>query len=121
MLAYRDRCAVCDAPAEEIVQGRELEVVALNDLTSNEQLAYLLKFDSNYGRYPGEVKVEGDKIVVDGNPIKVTAMRNPATPRRSSTRSRSPLPPAPIAGATSTPDSHGLRVIAASSCAKART
>jgi glyceraldehyde 3-phosphate dehydrogenase len=56
----------------------KLEVVALNDLTDPQTNAHLLKYDSNYGRFPGRVEVEGDTIRVDGDAIKVFAERDPA-------------------------------------------
>jgi len=56
----------------------ELEVVALNDLTDTKTNAHLLKWDSSYGRYPGEVSAGADAIMVDGRPIKVLAERDPA-------------------------------------------
>jgi len=59
--------------------GRDdIEVVAINDLGPVETNAHLLRFDSVHGRYPGEVKVDGDTIDVGAGPIKVTAERNPA-------------------------------------------
>ena len=57
---------------------KDIEVVAINDLGPVETNAHLLRFDSVHGRFPSEVKVEGDSIVVDGAPIKVTAIKNPA-------------------------------------------
>lgn len=48
----------------------DLEVVAINDLTDNEDLAYLLKYDSAQGRFPYEVAVKGDALVVNGKEIK---------------------------------------------------
>jgi len=48
----------------------ELEVVAINDLTDNEDLAYLLKYDTAQGRFPHEVEVKGDNLVVAGKEIK---------------------------------------------------
>ncbi|WP_227268612.1 type I glyceraldehyde-3-phosphate dehydrogenase [Roseobacter weihaiensis] len=56
----------------------DVEVVAINDLSSPETLAHLLKYDSVHGRFPGEVKVEGDALVVNGQSIQVTALRDPA-------------------------------------------
>lgn len=47
-----------------------MEVVAINDLTSNDDLAYLLKYDTAQGRFPYSVAVEGDDLVVDGKTIK---------------------------------------------------
>ena len=57
---------------------KDIEVVAVNDLGPVETNAHLLRFDSVHGRFPSEVKVEGDSIVVDGHKIKVTAIKNPA-------------------------------------------
>ena len=57
---------------------KDIQVVAINDLGPVETNAHLLRFDSVHGRFPSEVKVEGDSIVVDGQSIKVTAIKNPA-------------------------------------------
>lgn len=54
----------------------ELEVVAINDLTDNEDLAYLLKYDTAQGRFPYSVKVENDDLVVDGKAIKSYAEKD---------------------------------------------
>ena len=56
----------------------ELEVVAVNDLTDPETNAHLFKYDSNYGRYPGEVSVAEGALVIDGQRIAVLAERDPA-------------------------------------------
>jgi glyceraldehyde 3-phosphate dehydrogenase len=56
----------------------KLEVVVLNDLTDPKSNAHLLKYDSNYGIYPGKVEATGDSIVVDGKATKVLAERDPA-------------------------------------------
>ena len=56
----------------------DLEVVAVNDLTDNQSLAMLLKYDSVHGRYPGSVKASDEGLVVDGKTIKVLAERDPA-------------------------------------------
>jgi len=56
----------------------KLEVVAINDLTDPRTNAHLLRWDSNYGRYPGKVEAAPDAIVVDGKRIKVIAERDPA-------------------------------------------
>jgi glyceraldehyde-3-phosphate dehydrogenase, type I len=62
-----------------IESGRkDIEVVAINDLGPVETNAHLLRFDSVHGRFPAEVKVDGDTIDVGRGPIKVTAIRNPA-------------------------------------------
>jgi len=55
----------------------DVEIVAVNDITDPKTLAYLLKYDSIFGRYPGDVAHEGDSIVVDGRPIRVLAERDP--------------------------------------------
>lgn len=55
-----------------------VEVVAFNDLTDAKTLAHLLKYDSVHGKFPGEVAVEGDFLVVNGKKIKVMAEKDPA-------------------------------------------
>ena len=55
----------------------DLEVVAVNDLTDPATNAHLFKYDSNYGRYPGEVAVEGGTLVINGQRIAVLAERDP--------------------------------------------
>ena len=57
---------------------KDIEVVAINDLGPVETNAHLLRYDSVHGRFPSEVTVEGDSIVVDGQRIRVTAIKNPA-------------------------------------------
>lgn len=54
-----------------------LEVVAVNDIVSIENTAYLLKYDTVYGIYEKEVTPEGDKLVVDGQKIHYSSIRNP--------------------------------------------
>ena len=56
----------------------DLNVVAINDLTSPDQLAHLFKYDSVMGIYPGDVSADGDTLVVDGRRIKILAERDPA-------------------------------------------
>jgi glyceraldehyde 3-phosphate dehydrogenase len=56
---------------------KDVEVVGINDLLDVEHLAYLLKYDSVHGKYPGTVDVENGHLVVDGRTIRVTAERNP--------------------------------------------
>ena len=55
----------------------DVEIVAVNDLTDAKTLAYLLAYDSIFGRYPGTVEHEGDTLIVDGTPIRVMAERDP--------------------------------------------
>src|SRR3954452_12693926 len=62
-----------------VESGRtDIEVVAVNDLGPVETNAHLLRFDSVHGRFPSEVKVEGDALVIDGRRVRVTAIKNPA-------------------------------------------
>jgi glyceraldehyde 3-phosphate dehydrogenase len=63
-----------------VESGRtDIQVVAINDLGPVETNAHLLRFDSVHGRFPAEVTVEGEFLVVDGQKIKVTAIKDPAT------------------------------------------
>ena len=55
-----------------------LELVAINDLADAESNALLFKRDSVHGAYPGEVRADGDDLIIDGRRIKVTAERDPA-------------------------------------------
>ena len=55
----------------------DVEIVAVNDLTSAAECAHLFKYDSNYGTFAGDVKVSGETIEIDGKPIKVLAERDP--------------------------------------------
>lgn len=56
----------------------DIEFVAVNDLTDAATLAYLLKYDSNFGTLCNQVEAEGDAIVVDGKKIKVLSEKNPS-------------------------------------------
>ena len=56
----------------------EFEVVAINDLLEPDYLAYMLKHDSVHGRFNGDVKVNGNNLVVNGKNIRLTAERDPA-------------------------------------------
>jgi glyceraldehyde 3-phosphate dehydrogenase len=55
----------------------DIEIVAINDLGDPETNAHLTRYDSTHGRFPGTVVVDGDALVVNGDRIKVTAIRNP--------------------------------------------
>lgn len=57
----------------------DLDFVAVNDLVDAKTLAYLFKYDSIHGTYQGEVKAEGDSIIIDGKKIRVCSERNPAS------------------------------------------
>ena len=62
-----------------VESGRtDIEVVSINDLGPVETNAHLLRYDSVHGKFPAEVKVDGDFIVVNGQRIKVTAIKDPA-------------------------------------------
>ena len=55
-----------------IIEEREdMDVVAINDLSSPEELAYLLKYDTNHRRYGKEITHDNEHIIVDGKKIKV--------------------------------------------------
>ena len=58
--------------------GDFLEVVAVNDITSPDILAHLLRYDSNYGHFNGTVEVQGSSLVVDGKEVRVFAEKDPA-------------------------------------------
>lgn len=57
---------------------QEIQIVAINDLGNAETNAHLTRYDTAHGRFPGTVQVDGDSMVVNGDRIKVLAMRNPA-------------------------------------------
>src|SRR6201994_1798879 len=56
----------------------DLQIVAINDLGDANTNAHLTQYDTAHGRLPGEVKVDGDNLVVNGDKIRVLANRNPA-------------------------------------------
>ena len=58
--------------------GSDLEFVAVNDITDERTLAYLLKYDSILGRFPGDIEEREGAIAVDGTEIKILAERDPA-------------------------------------------
>ncbi len=58
--------------------GKDIELVAVNDLTDPATLAHLLKYDSVHGRFEGTVDVDGEVMQVNGKAIKVLAERDPA-------------------------------------------
>ncbi|NTW84805.1 MAG: type I glyceraldehyde-3-phosphate dehydrogenase [Holophagaceae bacterium] len=61
------------------VQGfPDLEIVGINDLLEPDYLAYMLQFDSVHGRFKGTVAVDGTTLVVNGKPIRLTAVKDPA-------------------------------------------
>ncbi len=58
--------------------SNEIQIVGINDLLDPDYLVYMLKFDSVHGAFKGEVKLEGNNMVVNGNKIRITAERDPA-------------------------------------------
>ena len=60
-----------------VLRERGIDVALVNDLTDNETLAYLLKYDSNYGKFPGEISFDDDNLIVDGEKVQATSIRNP--------------------------------------------
>jgi glyceraldehyde 3-phosphate dehydrogenase len=58
---------------------KDIEVVAINDLGPVETNAHLLRFDSVHGRFPADVAVDGEFLVINGQKIRVTAIKDPAT------------------------------------------
>ncbi len=60
-----------------VASGADVEVVAVNDLTDNNTLAHLLKYDSILGRFPGEITADADSITVDGKKIVVFEEKDP--------------------------------------------
>ena len=64
-----------------VYEGRrtsEVQIVALNDLGDAKTNAHLTQYDTVHGRFPGEIKVDGDSMVVNGDRIRVLAERDPA-------------------------------------------
>ena len=56
----------------------DIEIVGINDLLEPDYLAYMLKYDSVHGRFKGEVAVDGNTLIVNGQRIRLTAVKNPA-------------------------------------------
>jgi glyceraldehyde 3-phosphate dehydrogenase len=62
----------------EARRNSEIQIVAINDLGDANTNAHLTRYDTVHGRFPGEVKVEGDQLVVNGDAIRVLAERDPS-------------------------------------------
>jgi glyceraldehyde 3-phosphate dehydrogenase len=62
----------------EAKRTNEIEIVAINDLGDANTNAHLTRYDTAHGKFPGEVKVDGDAMVVNGQRIKVLAERDPS-------------------------------------------
>ena len=61
-----------------VIDEPSLELVAVNDLADIENLAYLLRFDTVYGRYPKPVTVDGSDLTISGHPIRTLSARDPS-------------------------------------------
>ena len=59
------------------VDNKNIDFVAVNDITDAKTLAHLLKYDSTFGKFPGDVGIEGEALVVNGKKIKVFSERDP--------------------------------------------
>ena len=64
--------------AAQKMGAKDIDFVAVNDITDTATLAHLLKYDSVHGRYEGDVSAKGEAIVVNGDSIKVLAEKDPA-------------------------------------------
>src|SRR5512141_137586 len=62
----------------ETGKKHDIEIVAVNDLGNAETNAHLTRYDTAHGKFPGKVEVDGDAMVVNGDRIKVFAVRDPA-------------------------------------------
>ena len=62
----------------QLLKNSNVDVVAINDLTDNDTLAHLLRYDSAHGKFDGTVKASADSLTVNGNEIAVYAERDPA-------------------------------------------
>jgi len=62
----------------ELGRSEEFDVVAINDLGDPETNAHLTQYDTAHGRFPGEVKIEGEFLVINGDKLKVLAERDPS-------------------------------------------
>lgn len=56
----------------------DIEIVAINDLGDAATNAHLTQYDTAHGRFPGDISIEGDNLIVNGDKIKVIAERNPS-------------------------------------------
>jgi glyceraldehyde 3-phosphate dehydrogenase len=63
--------------AATMAKQTEIEFVGVNDITDTKTLAHLLKYDSVHRRFPGTVEAKSDALVVNGKPIKVSAIKEP--------------------------------------------
>jgi glyceraldehyde 3-phosphate dehydrogenase len=66
------------AALKVLLDSDGIDLVAVNDIASIDNLAYLLRYDTVYGRYDREIEIEADAFVIDGRRIRVLAERDPA-------------------------------------------
>ena len=59
------------------INNPNIRFVAINDLVPAENLAYLMKYDSTHGRFPGNVETDGNNILIDGKSIECVSERDP--------------------------------------------
>tara|TARA_B110000046_G_scaffold88640_1_gene96702 strand:- start:9783 stop:10769 length:987 start_codon:yes stop_codon:yes gene_type:complete len=63
-----------------VIQNQsDIELVAINDLGSIENLAHLLKYDSIHGRFPASIETKGDKLIINDKQVQIFAEKNPAS------------------------------------------
>ncbi|MFA5261891.1 MAG: glyceraldehyde 3-phosphate dehydrogenase NAD-binding domain-containing protein, partial [Candidatus Omnitrophota bacterium] len=60
------------------MQDKDVQVVGINDLFDAEYLAYMLQYDSTQGAFKGEIKIEGNQLIVNGEKVRVTSEKDPA-------------------------------------------
>ena len=60
------------------MKQNDVTVVGINDLLDIKHLAYLLKYDSVHGTYDGTIEIDGNNLLVDGHPVRISAERDPA-------------------------------------------
>jgi len=61
-----------------LAQREDIKVVAINDITPNETLAYLTRFDTVFGRFPGKVTLTGDSMTAGTQTVRMLEQRDPA-------------------------------------------
>src|SRR5581483_10288956 len=61
-----------------LLQRKNIEVVAINDITDSKTLAHLFKYDSIHGKYKGTVNADADSLTIDNHKIRITAIKDPA-------------------------------------------
>lgn len=66
---------VCRAAQER----HDIDIVAINDLLNAEYMAYMLKYDSTHGRFKGKVDIKNGNLIINGNTIRCTSEKDPAS------------------------------------------